>query len=400
VDLRIDVAAAPHHAIEPRAAVAAFAGDGALTLWAGTQDPFFIADVLARRLGLPPERVRVQPCRIGGGFGGRTTATVELEAALLARAVGAPVKVQWTRAMELQQAFHRPPSSHRLRARLSVGGSLADWWHGQASGHVLFTSAVLPPWLQALASLTGDGGVARGMTLPYRAARRFAGFDLERLPVPSGPWRGLGAGPNGLAMESAIDACARRAGADPLAWRRREAAEPRLARVLDAVAEAAGWATPPAREREGHRLGRGVACGIYKERAFAAVVAEVAVADDGAVRVTRLVCAHDAGFVVNPDAVRAQCEGNLVWGLAMVLHDRLPYADGRVTAGNFAEAPLPRHAEVPPLQAVLVDEGDAPGGAGETAIVAAAAAIANAITDATGTRPTRFPIDPAAFARR
>ena len=241
VDLRIDIDAAPHHAIELRAAVAAFAADGLLTLWAGTQDAFYVADVLARRLGLPPERVQgqgiarlqpqqVRPCRLGGAFGGRTIATVELEAALLAQAVGAPVKVQWTRAMELQQAFHRPPSSHRVRARLAADGGLADWWHAQTSGHVLFTAAALPAWLQTLASLRGDGGVARGMALPYRAARRFAGFELERLPVPSGPWRGLGAGPNGLAMESAIDEAARRAGADPLAWRRRHATEPRKVR--------------------------------------------------------------------------------------------------------------------------------------------------------------------------
>ena len=402
VDLRIDIDAAPHHAIELRAAVAAFEADGLLTLWAGTQDAFYVADVLARRLGLPPERVQVRPCRLGGAFGGRTIATVELEAALLAQAVGAPVKVQWTRAMELQQAFHRPPSSHRVRARLAADGGLADWWHAQVSGHVLFTAAALPAWLQTLASLRGDGGVARGMALPYRAARRFAGFELERLPVPSGPWRGLGAGPNGLAMESAIDEAARRAGADPLAWRRRHATEPRLVRVLNAVAQAAVWAgaAPAPARPAGPRRGRGVACGIYKQAAYAAVVAEVEVADDGAVRVTRLVCAHDAGFVVNPDGVRAQCEGNLVWGLAMVLHDRLPYAEGRVTAGNFAQAPLPRHGEVPALDVVLVDVGEPPGGAGETAIVAAAAAIANALTEATGRRPTRFPVDPGVFARR
>ncbi len=398
VDLRIDIDAAPHHAIEPRAAVAVFGGGG-LTVWAGTQDAFYVADVLAKRLALDAERVRVQPCRIGGAFGGRTIATVELEAALLARAVDAPVKVQWTRAMELQQAFHRPPASHRLRARLAPDGSLRDWWHGQASGHVLFTSAAMPPWLQTLASVVGDGGVARGMALPYRAGRRFAGFDHERLPVPSGPWRGLGAGPNGLAMESAIDLCARRAGADPLDWRRRHASEPRLVRVLDAVARASAWQAAAPSRGASPRRGRGVACGTYKERAHTAVVAEVAVADDGAVRVTRLVCALDAGFLVNPDAVLAQCEGNLVWGLSMVLHDRLPYAEGRVTARNFAEAPLPRIGELPPLEVVLVDEGDAPGGAGETAIVAAAAAIANALADATGVRATRFPVDPAAFAR-
>ncbi len=136
LDLRMDIPLAAHAPIEPRSATAhwpAKASDGsALHVWAGTQDMFYVRDVLARQLGLAAERITVQSCRVGGGFGGRTLCTVELEAAVLARAAGAPVKVQWSRAQEFAQGFQRPPSSHRIRARVHAG-SLTHWWHAFAS---------------------------------------------------------------------------------------------------------------------------------------------------------------------------------------------------------------------------------------------------------------------------
>lgn len=396
VDLRVDLPFAAHAAIEPRAAVAEPRPGGGLQLWVGSQDVFYQRDVVAKRLGLAADQVVVQGCRVGGAFGGKTICTVELEAAVLARACGRPVKVQWTRAQEFRQAFHRPPSSHRLRVRLD-GPRMAAWRHDFASAHILFTNAALPPWLQRVVSLRGDGGVARGAALPYRVPARRSGYDLVRLPVFSGPWRGLGAGPNGLAIEQAVDEAARRAGVDPLALRLDQAEDPRLARVLRAVADAARWGTPaPA---GAGRRGRGLAAGIYKGSSYAAVVADVAVGDDGRARVLQLWCAHDCGRVVHPDRVRAQCEGNLVWGLGMVLVERLPLADGGVAAASFAESPIPRLRDVPPMQVVLVDEGEAPGGAGETAIVAAGAAIANALRDATGVRPARLPVTAEALRR-
>lgn len=390
VDVEIDVPAAAHGAIEPRAAVAQFGRDAQLKLWVGSQDVFYQRDVMARRLGLRGESIIVQGCRVGGAFGGKTICTVELEAAVLARATMQPVKVQWTRAQELRFGFHRPPSRHRLRARLEEG-RLAHWWHAFSSSHILFTNAVVPPWLQRATDLIGDDGVARGAALPYRAAARRTEYDLVRLPVLSGPWRGLGAGPNALAIESAIDECARAARVDPLQFRITHAEEPRLARVLARVAEAARW------EREaaavaGTRRGRGVACGTYKGTSHAAVIAEVEVDAAGRLRVMRLTCAHDCGRVINADQVRAQCEGNLVWGLGMVMTDTLPVASSQVAAATFADAPIPRMGDVPSMEIVLVDHGDAPSGAGETAIVAAAGAIANAVRDATGRRLTRFPV--------
>jgi len=395
VDLRIAIAAAPHAAIEPRCAVAEFDHGGRLHVWTGTQDAFYVRAVLARRLGLDADGITVHGQRIGGAFGGRTLCTVELEAAVLARAAGVPVKLQWTRATELQQGFHRPPSSHRLRARV-VEGRVSTWWHAFVSCPILFTNAALPAWLHPVTRVTGDAGVARGADMPYRVPDQRIEYALRRLPLYTGPWRGLGAGPNALAVESAIDECARHAGADALAFRLAQEPPPRLARVLQHAADAAGWTDP---RPPGRHLG--LACGVYKGNSYAAVVAEVA-AVQGRWRVTRLVCAHDCGLVVDADSVRAQCEGNLVWGLGMVFGGALPLADGGVAALGFDDAPVPRLPEVPAMHIVLVGTGDPPGGAGETAIVAAAGAIANALRAASGVRPTRFPLaadEPAASSR-
>ncbi|MDZ7812324.1 MAG: molybdopterin cofactor-binding domain-containing protein [Ideonella sp.] len=387
VDLRLDIPAAPHNAIEPRCAVAQVRADAGLDIWAGTQDAFYVRDLLCRVTGLSESQVTVHQQRIGGGFGGRTICTVELEAALLAlspSAAGAPVKVQWTRGQELRQAFHRPPSSHRVRARVE-GGRITAWWHAFVTTPILLTNAALPEWLNPVTRFTGDGGAARGAALPYDVPRQRIEYDLVRLPLYTGPWRGLGAGPNSLAMEMAIDACAQAAGLDALDFRLAHTQDPRLARVLQRVAEAAGW-----RQRPAAGVGRGLACGLYKSGAYVATVAEVS-AVKGQWRVTRLVSAVDVGRLIHPDAVRAQSEGNLIWGLGMMFTDLLPL-DAAKTAAGFAAAPVPRLPETPSIELVLVDEGDPPGGAGETAIVGAAAAIANAWHAATGRRPSRLPI--------
>lgn len=397
VDLRIDIPAAAHAPIEPRAAVAAWAGD-ALEVWAGNQDVFYVRDVLARTHGITKDAVTVQSMRVGGGFGGKTICTVEAEAAALARAVGAPVKIRWTRAQEYQLGFHRPPSSHRVRARVT-GGRITDWDHAQVTSHIMFTSAVVPPWMQrGTDAFAGDGGAARGMAAPYALGRARAAYDVVRLPFHTGPWRGLGAGPNALAIEIAMDEAARATGADPLRFRLNHMEDLRLAGVLERVAEIAGWTGPAPSDTGGLRTGRGLACGIYKGVSYGAAIADVAVAPDGAVSVTGLWCAHDCGLVVNPDQVRAQCEGNLVWSLGMILHDDLPLEDGRPVAETYADAPIPSLAEVPPMTVSLIESDAPPTGAGETLIVAGPGAIANAIRAATGRPVDRLPVRPGRLA--
>ncbi len=388
IDLHLDVPFAAHAAMEPRTAVARFEGADRLEVWTGSQDVFLVRGMLADALGLDADNVVVHGMRVGGGFGGKAVPMLEVEAAELARAAGRPVKLQWSRREEFAAAFHRPPSRHRIRAALRPDGSIARWWHAFRSGHVIFTSAAMGPFLQFATSFVADPGVARGALPPYAAGRMRVEFDDVRLPIPTGPWRGLGALPNCWAIETAIDALARGRGEDPLRFRRRAlgAAHPRLRAVLDAVAEQADWETrSPSPTRAW-----GLACGIYKEMAYAAVVAEVVLAD-GAPQVRRLWCAQDCGLVINPDQVRAQVEGNLVWGLSSALFEDLEVADGRIVAESQADYPMARLSDVPEIEVRLIEGSSAPAGAGESAIVAASAAITNAIAAATGRTVTRLP---------
>ncbi|MEM8838338.1 MAG: molybdopterin cofactor-binding domain-containing protein [Pseudomonadota bacterium] len=398
VDMRFDIPLAAHGPIEPRAAVADWDGE-TLRLWAGTQDAFYIRDFVSDAFALRPDAVFVQSCRIGGAFGGKTTCTVEAEAAALSISVGAPVKVQWTRAQEYALGFHRPPSSHRIKARLGEG-RITDWDHAQMSSHIMFTAAVVPAWMQSGTDFfAGDGGVERGMAIPYRLGRARAAYDAIRLPVHTGPWRGLGAGTNALATESALDEAAHMAGHDPVAFRLAHIEDQRLATVLQEAARTSDWTdTPKATRQREMRIGRGIACGIYKGVSYAASVAEVMVAPDGRVHVTKLWCTHDCGLVVNPDQVKAQCEGNLIWSLGMVLSDNLRLDNGRVTTEFFSDAPIPRMSDAPEITVKLLETDAPPVGAGETAMVSGPGAIANAVFAATGKRPTAFPLAGAEFA--
>ena len=410
VDLRLDVPMAAHAAIEPRCAVAQFS-TGAdskekLDLWCATQDPFFIRDVMERDHGLPVERITVHNQRLGGGFGGRTVALIEREAAYIARAMKAPVKLQWTREDEFTGGFHRPPSSHRIKLRVGADGLISDWWHALSSSHVIFTSAGMPPWMQTFTDFVGDAGTSRGQQAPYAFVRQRRSMQLTRVPLATGPWRGLGAGPNVLAIEAAMDAAARASRQDPVAFRLRHLANApagehltdpaRLTAVLQRVAERAKRDAPrtPA---PGERVGRGVACGVYKGLSVVAAVAEVAITADH-IRVTRLWCSHDCGAMVDARSVRAQVEGNLVWSLSLVLFDQLSAPEARAAQTGLADYPLPRITDMPTLDIDLVPSDKPPSGAGEAAIVAGAGAIYNALVAASGKQPTRLPITAADLA--
>ncbi|MCR9098063.1 MAG: molybdopterin-dependent oxidoreductase [bacterium] len=394
VDLRVDVPMAAHLCMEPKCAVAEVQDDRA-EIWTGTQDAFFVRDAVRKHLGLPTENVVVHSQRLGGGFGSGSLYWPAVEAALLSRAVGRPVNVTWTRSDCFQRGYHRPPSTHRLRVRVGDDGRITDWHHRFKSGHVIFTSAAMPAWLQKATSLIGDFGVARGADPPYAANRTRVEFSDVRIPVDTGPWRGLGAAPNHFAVESAVDETARATGQDPLAFRLAHIDDERLRRVLSRAAELAGWT-------EGdERRGRGLACGIYKEMSYAAVVADVELGETtGTPRVRRLVCAHDCGLVVNPDQVRAQIEGNLIWGLGMVLSERLGVAGGRIDADAPGPYRVPTVGDVPEIEIELVSaDATIPTGAGETAIVGAAA-ISNALAGLVGQPATRLPVRPEALLAR
>lgn len=391
IDLELSVPLAAHASIEPRTAVAHFV-DGGLEVWTGTQDPFFVRDTLAAAIGLAREAVRVHAMRIGGGFGARTTVAVELEAAKLAKLCGRPIKVQWSRQDEFQAGFHRPPSLHRIRAAADETGRILRWHHIFRSGHVIFTSAAMGRGLQFATSFVPDPGVGRGAIPPYRADATHVAFQDVRLPIKTGPWRGLGAAANHWAMETAVDALARQKGIDPLAMRLAALPEEhvRLKTVLEEVADMAGWSDRPVSGDD--RMG--LACGIYKDMSYAAAIARVVRTAKG-YRVVRLWCAHDCGLVINPDQVRAQIEGNLVWGIGMALREELTVDGGAIAAESFFDYALPILSDVPDIEIRLVEASAAPSGAGETAIVCATAAITNAVAAITGQTVMRLPVRPA-----
>ena len=422
VDMRLDVPLASHAFIEPRCAVAQPQADGGMKVWCGTQDVFYVRDVLRRDLDLPPEKIEVQPMRIGGAFGGKTIASVEREAAIIAKLTGQAVKVQWSRADEFQAGFHRQPASQRIRARLDAQGMISDWQHSLSTSHVLFTNAVAPPWMQRITNnLIGDDGAARGQAPVYGFTRQRLDLQLTRLPVLTGPWRGLGAGPNVLAIEMAMDAAALAAKADPVEFRLahlKRAASDQAAGDSQRVAQCLIQARNLARNKPlagintaQHAINsivnvqrivtQGVASGAYKAMSYAAAVAQVEVIlrankNVQSIRVMKIWCVHDCGQMLDAQGVLAQVQGNLVWTLGMVLTEQLNAPRGTPEILNLSQYNIPRIGEIPPMEIELIESPAAPTGAGETAMVAGAGAIANAVVRAFAQAglptPQRMPI--------
>ena len=393
VDARFDIPFAAHGPMEPRSATALVVG-GQATIWTGTQSAFYVRKVVARVLGLAEAKVEVRCQRSGGAFGARGLIYVEPEAARLARKTGRPVKVQWSRTEDLRNSFSRPPTSQRVRARLTKNGRIADWSHAIVSGPILYPSA-LPSWTYPVIDLLTDKGVSRSAASPYKAERANTSFSDIRLPIHTGAWRSLGAAANVFAIEMAVSELARVAKRDPLAFRLANMAtdQTRLAGTLKHVATMANWGKvrPPA----GSRRGRGIACGIYKG-AYISYVADIRVSAAGKVKVEHVYCAADCGLVINPDLVRAQIEGCIVWGLGMTLSEGFDIEDGAPAPENFDTYEITRMTQIPAMSIELVGAGEnPPAGMGETGMVAIGAAIGSAIVEVTGKPVLRLPIQAA-----
>ncbi len=407
VDLRLDLPPLHHAALEPRCAVAEFVhehGVERLHLWLGSQDSSRCQRAAAAELGWPRDRVCLHRLRVGGAFGGRALVDVARDAWRLARAVGRPVKVQWTRADEFVADRVRPPSSHRVRLAVDAQGRLSQWWHAVLSGPMLLGELLAPRWAQPLLqAVVADFGATRGLLAPYAVPRRRVEFGLRALDLHTGPWRSLGATPNQLAIESAIDDLARGLGRDPVDFRLRQLGpeHARLAACLRRVQVLAEQRPRPA----GDGVGRGYACGSYHGDSHVAACFEVRIdARSGQVRVLRAVCVQDTGLVINPDQVRAQVEGNLMMAIGQVLLEQACFDAAGACARRWGDYPLPGQQDVPQpgpdglpsIEIELrVDRSQPPTGVGEVALVAAAPALFNALRDACGWRPQRLPVRPA-----
>lgn len=400
----------PYHAhasIGPACAIADVREER-VTIWSSTTGPYPLRGALAELLEVPEEKVRIIHVEGAGSYGQNGSDDVTADAAVLSRAVGKPVRVQWSRGDEFIWEPKAPAMLVEISAGLDSGGNVTAWdYHAWSQTHVSRPRSAE----QLLTARLLSGGAASSPGFPIgaeRNARTNYSFPNQRItlhwlqesPLRSSSFRSLGGAGNTFANESFVDELAAAAHADPLEFRLRYLSEPRLRDVLIAAAKKAGWEPRPAPglvRENGWSRGRGLAFARYEnDQAIVACVAFVEVEDaSGAVRVKRVVVAHDCGLIVNPDGVRNQIEGNIIQSLSRALKEEVKFDEYRVTSVDWDSYPILTFSEVPEVDIVLIDRPDQPAlGAGEPAHITTAAAVANAIFDATGARVRQVPFTP------
>jgi len=346
-----------HCPLETRAGVAEWK-DGKVTVWTGSQRPFGVKDELVSAFSLPSEKVRVIVPDTGSGFGGKHSGEAAIEAARLAKAVGKPVKISWSREEEFWWAYFRPAGVIEVKAGVDAEGKLTAWeFHNHNSG-----------------------GAA--IETPYEVPAKFVRSHGSKSPLRQGSYRGLAASANCFARESAMDELAAAAEMDPLEFRLKNLKDERLRAVLEAAAKRFEW-----KGRKGHC---GIACGIDKG-GYVANCVQIELRGEE-VKIVRIVAAFECGAIVNPMHLKNQVEGSIVMGLGGALFEAIQFADGKILNPVFSKYRVPRFSDVPPIDIVLVNRPDLPSaGAGECPIMAIAPAIGSAIFEATKKRLRAMP---------
>jgi CO/xanthine dehydrogenase Mo-binding subunit len=397
-----------HAPLEPQNCTVHVTG-AKVEVWAPCQIPTNVQEFIAETIGVERDDVLVHTTFSGGGFGRRGVPDVAAEAAVIAKRVGRPVQVIWSRASDMQQGFYRPMSTATVRGGLDGSGHpVAFASHSLAQSLVVQQGsnfrAVMPAWMphalgrvmvnSALAMFSsntiGDLFATEGLKeLPYQIPNVRIEFTPVETAVPIAFWRSVGHSFNGFVAESFVDELAHAARQDPFAFRRDLLPlGSRARRVLEAVAARSHWGQP---------LPAGVGRGIARHESFDSEVAEVAEVEivDGVIRVRKVYCAIDCGIAVNPDLVRAQLEGAVIFGLSAALHQEITLVDGVVQQANFDTfAPL-RMFEAPEIEVEILPSGEDPSGVGEPGLPPIGAAVANAVFAATGVRLRRLPLQAA-----
>ncbi len=377
-----------HVAMEPMNCTADVSADDA-EIWAPTQNPQLAAETLAKALGIDLSRIVIHVLRSGGAFGRRFYADFIVDAAILSRQSGRPVKVVWTREDDVRHDYFRPASVQRVRAGIDKDGKLSAWRHQVAS--------YPREWY-----LERDGDPAEISNYEFPAAF-VPNLRYEYVPVhariPTGQWRAVEHSSNVFVVSSAIDELAHKAGIDPLNfWLALIGTEQyvqvledfsfnaaRLRHVVQMAADAVGWGKPLPKNR-----GRGIAAS-YNQGSWVAEVAEVSVVGSN-LKVERLVAAVDCGLVINPGGALRQVEGAIIEGLSATLFGEITVSDGVVQQSNFHDYPLCRMRDVPPIDIRFVQNTEEPRGLGEPPLPPVAPAICNAIFAATGQRIRELPL--------
>ena len=357
-------------------------------VWTGTQVLARVQQYAAKAAGLLPDKVTAHNHLLGGGFGRRLEADMVATAVSIGKQVDGPVKVVWTREEDIQHDIYRPVYRDVISATLS-GGKIVAWKYRVAGSSIM--ARWLPPAFQGGIDIDAvDSAVDNPYDIPN--------FQVEYVraeppAVPTGFWRGVGPNNNVFATECFMDELARKAGADPIAFRIGMLGKtPRLKAALELVAEKSGWGQPLP-----PRTGRGV-CAQPSFGSFIATVVEAEVDENGEVHLRRVTSAVDTGIAVNPDIIVAQLQGGLIFGLTAALFGEITIERGRVRQSNFNDYRMLRIDEVPKIDIHVIKSGEDPGGIGETGTTAGPPALRNAIYAATGVALRRLPIDRKALA--
>jgi len=404
-----------HATMGPGCAVADVRTDGVTTVWSGAQKPHALQQGLAQMLGVANDRVRVIWVEAAGSYGRAGDEDVAADAALLSQATGKPVRVQWSRAdmtawggkgpaviVDLAAALdaHGEVTALQLESRAFSGTEILP--QPNSAGNMLAAQLIGTPNTTGGDEYVGLGGD----TYSYAFKNvRSVGHIIAPLYSSSSPLRTTHLrDPNGpagtFAGESFMDELAAEVGVDPIEFRLRYIEDPRAKAALAAVASKANWQSAPSPKRtrdSGNILsGRGVALAL-RGGTIVATIAQVEVnRRSGEVRVKRLICAHDCGLIVNPEALRGTIQANLIQSMGRALKEEVTFDRSNVTSVDWNTYPVARWTDIPELDVILLNHPEsAPTGAGEPSSRPTAAAINNAIFDATGVRIRRVPFTPA-----
>ena len=375
-----------HAQIEPGTAVARWSGER-LELWVENQGPDHFMKDLEAAVGVTAAQVTFHTPYLGGAFGRRLHADLAVEAALLARAAGRPVKVIWSREEDFKRDWYRPAHVVKLRAGLDGEGRLTAWHAttvGDGPGRWYFGFS--DPERPLDRSLT-EGLQAQG----YEVAAKRVDYVFDEQPVQLGFWRSVGGSQNGFFRECFIDEVAAEAGVEPVSFRRRNY-QARWRGLLDRLAEMADYRPGIYQAPDGSRRAMGVAI----QQTFESIVGQVAEVslNDGAARLHKVWCVFDLGSkVVNPNITRQQIEGSIVMGASAALFEGLSFEQGRVSAENFDGYEVMRLPDAPEIEIAFIETpAESPGGVGEPGVPPVASAIVNAVSKLTGRRIRSLPL--------
>ena len=354
-----------HVPLEPRVALAEWDGQK-LTVKTGTQRPFGVRSEVATALGLPEKQVRVIVPDTGSGYGGKHTGDAAVEAARIAKGLGKPIKLLWTRAEEFTFAYFRPAGVDEISSTVDANGILTGW------------------------ACDNFNSGSPGIQTPYDVKNGHAVSHKVESPLRQGSYRCLGSTFNNFARESHMDELARSLNLDPLEFRLKNlTANPRLVSVLKAAAEKFGWG----KEKPAENHGFGIACGADKG-GFVATCVEVSIdPKTKAIKVIRQVTAFECGKILNPDGLANQINGAVIQGIGGALFEAIEFSNNRILNAHLSRYRVPRYTDLPQMELVLLDRKDLPSaGAGEAGILSIAPAIGNAIFDATKVRLRGMPM--------